>query len=253
LNSATVGGSTTILEHLDLSTAPVTGLRGILNGTANFVLDHLATGTGLPQALDAARVRGFAERDASRDLSGLDAAEKLTVLANQLGHSLTPDVVACYSIIDEECAERAQRAAACGLALRQVADLDLCVDAGGVQGSVRLMELPPTDRLFDVQNERNACVVERESCSPLFLAGTGAGGWPTAQSILGDLLQIRRKRSQHHSRSAQPVGPEDSVRLRPSSNLADTTTALGAPRCTEHANLTGCRCRGPEAFPSSAW
>ena len=56
-------------------------VSGILNGTSNFVLDQLAEGASLADAIAVAQQRGYAEADPTRDLSGEDAEDKLRVLA----------------------------------------------------------------------------------------------------------------------------------------------------------------------------
>jgi homoserine dehydrogenase len=60
-----------------LSLTGITRVRGILNGTTNYILSRVEDGWTFPAALADAQARGFAEADPSRDLSGEDAADKL--------------------------------------------------------------------------------------------------------------------------------------------------------------------------------
>jgi homoserine dehydrogenase len=63
----------------------VTGFRGILNGTSNFMLTRMARdGAGFDEALASAQRAGFAEPDPSKDIEGDDAVEKLCVLLRHL-------------------------------------------------------------------------------------------------------------------------------------------------------------------------
>jgi len=80
---AAVGGGVPILRVLDeaLGAGGPARVRGILNGTANFVITRLEGGATFDEALDEARVAGFAEADASRDLDGRDAADKIALVA----------------------------------------------------------------------------------------------------------------------------------------------------------------------------
>ena len=80
---AAVGGGVPILRVLDesLGAGGPSRVRGILNGTTNFVLTRLEGGASLESALDEARAAGFAEADASRDLDGRDAADKIALVA----------------------------------------------------------------------------------------------------------------------------------------------------------------------------
>ncbi len=190
LYSASVGGSMPLLERLVRSRAGVTQVRGVLNGTVNFVLDGLAEGGEWEAVLGEAHLRGFAESEATRDLSGLDAAEKLVVIAGSLGVALSTDEVERASL-DAGWAERARAARRAGETLRQVSTLTL--DEGGAQARVALERLGPGDAFFGVHGERNAAWVGRVASEPERVDGKGAGRWPTAESAMGDLLEIARR------------------------------------------------------------
>ena len=80
---AAVGGGAPVLRTLRDSIAaerPVS-LRGILNGTSNYVLSELENGQPFETAIAKARARGLAEEDYSRDLDGRDASAKIAILA----------------------------------------------------------------------------------------------------------------------------------------------------------------------------
>ena len=187
LGSAAVGGSAPVLEHLArLSPGDVRRVRGVLNGTANFVLGELAAGRDLASAVAGARARGLAERDVSRDLDGQDAADKLRVVAAALG---VPDVSVERETLDASASDRAGRARARGGALRQVATLEL---AGRIAARVELQDLGADDPLAALDGARNAVVVEHRDGGSARLAGVGAGRWPTAEAVLGDLFALAR-------------------------------------------------------------
>jgi len=188
--SAAVGGCLPLLERLTRAAGDVALVRGVLNGTANFVLDGLDAGRELESVLAEARALGFAELDAQRDLSGADAADKLAVLAGVLGLRLAPEAVE-REAIDAEVAERIRHSTT-GTVLRQVSTLR--ITAAGARAEVRLEELEPGDPLAAVRAEENAAVVELTSGERSFVAGRGAGRWPTAESVVGDLLEIERRR-----------------------------------------------------------
>ncbi len=56
-------------------------MRAVINGTCNFVLDELARGAPFADAVALAQRNGFAEADPRADLSGTDAAQKLSLIA----------------------------------------------------------------------------------------------------------------------------------------------------------------------------
>ncbi|MFA6030924.1 MAG: homoserine dehydrogenase [Elusimicrobiota bacterium] len=94
---ASVAGAIPVLQALreGLAADRILSLRGILNGTTNFVLTEMIHGgKTLPEALARARALGLAERDASLDLGGHDAAHKLSVLASTVaGRWLPPRLI----------------------------------------------------------------------------------------------------------------------------------------------------------------
>src|SRR5207248_3289709 len=80
---AAVGGSAPVISTLRDLVGACTPLsvRGILNGTSNYVITLLESGATLDAALQSARARGLAEADCTRDLDGRDAAAKLAIIA----------------------------------------------------------------------------------------------------------------------------------------------------------------------------
>ncbi|HEX8432706.1 MAG TPA: homoserine dehydrogenase, partial [Longimicrobium sp.] len=78
-----VGGGIPVVRALrdSLAFTGIERVRGILNGTTNFILTRLAEGWKYAAALDEARARGFAEADPTRDVSGADSADKIRILA----------------------------------------------------------------------------------------------------------------------------------------------------------------------------
>lgn len=208
LDSAAVGGSLPLLERLAAAGGrrrrDIASVRGVLNGTTNFVLDRLGAGAGLDDALREARARGFAEASPERDLDGRDAADKLVLVARALGHPLAADEVRRDPCDDFErhAGARARRAASAGRALRQVASLER--EGAGWRARVTLSELEAHDPLFGVRAERNGAVVARTDGRVDLSLGTGAGRWPTSEAVLGDLMQLARERcvAQNWNRSA---------------------------------------------------
>ncbi|MFI4881477.1 MAG: hypothetical protein ACIAQU_02705 [Phycisphaerales bacterium JB064] len=154
-------------------------VRGVLNGTANFVLSRIADGADTSEAIADAQRLGLAEADPSRDLDGRDSLDKLRVLALVLG-------------VDTDGGDTTHadaRAARPGAALRQVATLD----ANGCL-KVALEDVEPGDALRDLPGEWNAAEVIGDDGSTLVIRGRGAGRWPTAEAVVADVLEIDRAR-----------------------------------------------------------
>jgi homoserine dehydrogenase len=127
LYSASVGGGAPLIETVRRARAHGTVVRieAVLNGTCNFILNRLAEGQGFDDALTAARDAGFAEEDPSADLTGLDAAAKLVILAHEaLDHRLLIERITRQTLAPDTALPEGR--------VRQVAQLDIASGALGV-------------------------------------------------------------------------------------------------------------------------
>lgn len=184
--SGTVGGGTPILNYAknSLRGEQITSFRGILNGTTNYILSNMENGLSFEDALDDARSRGYVEADESLDLDGLDAAAKLTILANWImGMKVTLQQVE-RSGIRNVTQQDVRRAAEGGNSIKLVASCNGRLTVG-------LAEVPKTDPLC-VSGTLNAVSFTSEHSGTQTIIGRGAGGIETASSILRDLLDIRQ-------------------------------------------------------------
>lgn len=189
--ASAVGGGAPVLETVEALVAdrqPISRVRGVLNGTSNFVLDRLSAGETLEAAVTAAQEAGFAEADPSADLDGLDAAHKLVLIAKTAwGVDLDPDAIKTESIRALP-KHTARRVAQGDQVLRQVGRLSR--SASGVTARVRLEALDIDDPLARTRNEGNAVLITTEFGSTTLVTGKGAGRVPTATSLVGDLLRL---------------------------------------------------------------
>lgn len=189
--SSAVGGGAPVLEtvtRLRDSGVKVGRVRGVLNGTSNFVLDRLASGRNLDASVKEAQDAGFAEADPSADLDGLDAANKLALIAREAwGVDLDPTSIPTASIRDLP-AHVLDAARLDGRRIRQVGCLSRSVS--GVRAEVRLEALPLTDPLARARAEGNVVVLLPERGAEVIVAGKGAGRLPTAGSLIGDLNRL---------------------------------------------------------------
>jgi len=185
---AAVGGGVPVIRVLReaLRHTGVRSVRGVLNGTTNYVLTRMAAGELLGEALYQARERGYAEADASRDLDGRDAADKIAILA-WLAFGIEPAAVQVHRRDLTPHAEVLIRAArAHGGMLRQVAECTLT--EGGVIAAVEPVIVPVTSPLAQAVGEENCVCVETRRSGTIRLFGPGAGGPPTAAALLSDLV-----------------------------------------------------------------
>jgi len=183
--SAAVGGSLPALEAVARPrSSPVVALEGILCGTANFVLERMEAGDALTAAVAAARRLGLAEADPARDLDGRDAADKLCLLAAALGGPpLRPSDVPRTAIGSKTVPRGARQVAT----LRRV---------GSRWQAAVTIAVPAVDSpLRQAVGAQNVLVLEDAAGGREVLLGAGAGGRPTAEAVLADLLEIARMRA----------------------------------------------------------
>lgn len=166
-------------------------LRGIVNGTSNYILSRMsADKVDFDVALRAAQQAGYAEADPSLDVDGGDAAHKLSILATlAFGARIPPSLIEREGIegvaaIDIEMAGRfgyVIKLLAVGRQLGE--DLDLRVHPALV---------PRTSALASVGGALNAVSILGESLGPCLLSGHGAGAMPTAMSVISDIVDVGR-------------------------------------------------------------
>ncbi len=182
--SASVGGGACAIEAVDTAceNEGIQRLDGILNGTGNFILHQLDQGADFGTALASAQEKGYAEADPGRDINGLDAAAKLSILARHaFGRDIPPENLRIGGI---------ENTGGLSGTLRHVA---ACWQEDGIlHGSVSLMRIDAGSDLAGVKNARNRLVVTTESGKKTIVNGEGVGRWPTAESVFADIMEIYR-------------------------------------------------------------
>jgi homoserine dehydrogenase len=210
--SAAVGGEVPVLETLrELSVDDaVTSVRGVVNGTCNFVLDRIEAGATFAEAVAEAQAQGFAEADPRADLGGEDAGHKLELIARAAFHC--PDVLR-FDVQGIEHLTPADLAAA-RAQQRRIRLVATCREtSAGITGTVRPESLAADDCLAATAREENRVEITTRSAGTVRLCGRGAGRWPTARSVLADLhahlraqLRVASTQREPHARRVEAVG-----------------------------------------------
>jgi homoserine dehydrogenase len=188
---AAVAGALPIVRALrdSLDGEVIHDLRGVLNGTTTFVLSRIEQGDGFADALQAARDSGYAESDATADLSGQDAAAKLAILATLAWRRpLTLDDVPTRGI-SGNIVDVVRVAREYGSRVRLVAE---AWEDEGLQLRVEPKILEAGDVLARAEGVVNVVEVRSALAGPLVWYGAGAGGIRTASALVGDLLAAAR-------------------------------------------------------------
>jgi homoserine dehydrogenase len=189
LYDASACGSIPVIRNLEeyYDNDLLKSISGILNGSSNYMLSRMFKDNDTyDDSLKRAQELGFAESDPSIDVGGYDALYKLVVIATHgFGTYVYPDDVFSFGIsnisrFDIEYAQNKQ----CRIKLiAYVAKLD--------KKRFTLFVMPKLVRkeeyVFNVEEEFNGVVIEGECYDKQFMFGKGAGGFPTAASILSDI------------------------------------------------------------------
>jgi homoserine dehydrogenase len=200
---AAVAGGIPLLGPLaaDLAGNEIVRIRGIVNGTTNYILSAMAQdGQPYDEVLGDAQELGYAEADPSGDVEGHDAVNKLVILARlAFGEWLDPSTVGrrpptvrelgqpgITGVTDREL----EGAAALGLTIKLLATASRREE--GIEAAVIPTAVPSDSPFGWTDGITNRVEIEAEPLGTVRLAGPGAGGAATSSAVLGDLVAIAR-------------------------------------------------------------
>ena len=215
---AAVGGGIPILGPLatDLAANTVGRVRGIVNGTTNYILTAMAQeGRAYEDVLVDAQGLGYAEADPTGDVEGDDAVNKLVVLARlAFGQWLQPASIArqpltargqgrpgITGVTDQEI----EGAAALGLTIKLLASATRT--GTGISASVLPTAVPSDSPFGWTDGVTNQIEIDAEPLGTVRFAGPGAGGAATSSAVLGDLIAIARGLTSTWAGLAPAMGP----------------------------------------------
>lgn len=219
LFEAAVAGGIPLIRPLRESLVGERILRvmGIVNGTTNYILTQMAEhGASYAEALAEAQQLGFAERDPTADVEGYDAGAKAAIIASiAFGAKVVAGDVYHEGISAISAADVAY-AAQMGFAIKLLAVCER-FDDGSVAVRVHPTMVPASHPLASVQGSFNAVFVEGAAVGDLMFYGRGAGGFPTASAVLGDVIDAAQnlRKGTHAS-----IGTFGTCRIRPIDELS---------------------------------
>ena len=191
LFEASVGGGIPIIRPMmhDLQSNEIVSVSGILNGTTNYILTQMIeNGVSFENALREAQAKGYAEKDPTADVEGLDAARKIVILAAlAFGSILRPEDIHVEGITSLTL-DDVKVAEAFGASLKLIGHTEK------IDGRVLCMVSP---RVVPKQNPRsgvsdvfNGVLVDANMVDKVMFYGRGAGKLPTASAVVADLIDI---------------------------------------------------------------
>jgi homoserine dehydrogenase len=195
LYEAAVGGGIPVIRPIreHLAGDRIVRLTGILNGTTNYILTRMTEdGSSLEAAVAEAQALGYAEADPSADVEGSDAAAKAAILATIAFDTPVAAGDVSREGITRVTADDIAFAKRLGYVVKLLA---VAERVHAVSVRVHPAMIPTSHPLAAVREAFNAVLIDGERVGPLMLYGRGAGGDPTATSVVGDLIELARGRS----------------------------------------------------------
>ena len=171
-----------------LAGCEITELRGIVNGTTNYILTHMEAGMSYADALAEAQRLGYAEADPTGDVEGHDAAVKAVIMANVLMNARIDLADVERMGITTLTRDTLEAARASGERWKLIARV--WREGDGVRASVQPTRLPLSHPLASVSGATNALTFTTDLLGDVTLIGPGAGGVATGFAVLSDLLEM---------------------------------------------------------------
>jgi homoserine dehydrogenase len=190
---AAVAGGIPIIHPLKESLAGerIRKIMGIVNGTTNFILTRMTEdGLSFAEALAEAERRGYTELDPTADIEGFDPAAKLAILSSIAFNTRVVSSDVYREGIANVTAQDITNARKLGYIVKLLAVAE--EENGEITARVHPAMIPSDHPLASVRDNLNAVFVEGENVGELMFYGRGAGGPPTATSVVGDICDVAR-------------------------------------------------------------
>ena len=237
LFEASVGGGTPIITpmHQCLAANHISSIRGIVNGTTNFMLTKMKReNMGFDEALKIAQQLGYAEtRDPGDDVDGRDACRKIAILASlACGHHVYPDNIPTRGIRDITVAD-IKAAEKLDSAIKLIAWYNEGGD-GQMAAGVEPMLVSNSNQLAGVDDVFNAVLMKGDMLGDVVFYGKGAGKLPTASAVVADVVDALKNGSKvHDSLFWQPAEPVEGMLTDPAPAAYYVRAAGVAPAVVE--------------------
>ena len=210
---ASVGGAIPIIRplHRCLAANEISAIYGILNGTTNYILNKMLTdGMTFEDALEKAQKHGYAEREPSADVDGHDACRKICILSSlAFGKHVYPESVYTKGI-REISLDDASSADALDGAVKLIAFVKK-LDDGRILPAVLPMFVPHENMISRVDGVFNCVEVCGDAIDRAYFCGRGAGKFPTASAVMGDVIEAFKHHKTVFSQDWTDVGTQDFI------------------------------------------
>lgn len=176
----------------------IISVKGILNGTTNYILTRMREyGEDMADSLKKAQQLGFAEADPTSDITGKDSAHKLALLVTTIEGVYPPFDSISYIGINNISIEDIIISEKLGYSIKLLASYERFKTP-----TVMPVFISHTNPLSNINFEINALLIKSQNLGEVFISGRGAGGAPTAVSVLSDLVQLKND-IEHHNHQGE--------------------------------------------------
>lgn len=192
LYEAAVAGGIPVISTIKIALIgnKIKKIEGILNGTTNYILTKMTNeGASFITVLEEAQALGYAEADPTGDVQGYDAMYKIAILAS-IAFGKRVEISKIYREgIDKITPSDIACAADLGYKIKLIA-LAQEIEGKGIDVRVHPMLIHKTHSMANIDGVLNAVVIEGDPVGQITLSGSGAGEFPTASSVMGDLAAL---------------------------------------------------------------
>ncbi|HBE13353.1 MAG TPA: homoserine dehydrogenase [Clostridiales bacterium] len=207
LFEASVGGGIPVIRPIGtcLAANEIRSVTGIVNGTTNYILTEMfEMGRNFEEALADAMDKGYAEKNPSADVDGIDACRKICILSDIIfGYNVSPEEVKPEGIrsIRERDVQAAEKA---GYSIKLLARAEKCPD-GGLYILVCPFFVNHDNMLAGIRGVFNGILVDGNATDEVLFYGKGAGKMPTASAMVADVINIVNGRAFTYSWTRPPI------------------------------------------------
>lgn len=208
LFEASVGGGIPIIRPLKLCLAAneISEITGILNGTTNYILTQMINkDETMENALKKAQDKGYAEKDPSADIDGIDAVRKIAILTSLAFGKYVDSTKIPVTGIRNVTLTDVEYAKKSGCVIK------LCghcraLENGKLDVYVSPCFVPDESPLASVDGVFNAILVKGNAVGDALFYGRGAGKLPTASAVVSDVIEIAKSGENTDSPVWEDVG-----------------------------------------------